>query len=1139
MAALPSPAIDQQSSLPQDGMAVPGLIPGPALGSPPIFLARSPTHRTGEGTPIPEPADNWSCSATPPRPGSSAFPVSHRRSVHTPTELPGTGRRAWCTLALKHRVGALRQEKADAALRQALQRTATEAQGTGEASEEARGRLIIVACRLPIEVTKVQDAADPRGWRWDVRDNGNEILAPALRHLGEQGVHIQDQEAGKDRRARLRWYAVGWVGTHVAHEERLELRNVLISQHNCIPIFLEEHEVASYYGGFCKGVLWPMLHYSLRTQNFASQFRHFDMYSKVNERYANAAVQLLRRGDVVWVHDYHLLLAARTIREKMPGAKVGLFVHTPFPSVELFKQLPVRSELLSGMLAADVVGFNAYSYCWQFEESCVALLGIDLGKGGLLTEDGRFVKTHTAPAGVDCADLKRMLSDAREQILLKRQQFDGFHIIVGRTHKLDQRAGTLQRFHAFEGLLKRHKSWRGKVVLLEVIDQPASETDQRMQCLVQETAGRINGAYGELKDIGRPPPVHLIQPRDASQAHGKVDLAALLASAHVLLITPLRDGLNLASHDAVVCQADIPAADGAQAIAGNKAPLILSEFAGASHALGGSLTVNAYDECGIERELLRALRMSPAEREARHQQNMHYVQRNTVQFWAEECMKELLGEGQDNRRVAHGVELDASALSTLRSDFAGAATRLLLLDWDGCMVPLVPLSKTQDPKRIEEAISIVGRFCSDPANMVYILSGRTREQMEEIAGEMKVGLICENGAFVRLHDDPEWLTLSGMPSLWKRPVHELLCDYSDRCPGSIVEQKDATLTWHWREADHEFASWMEKDLTVQLHARMQEHPFTCFSGRRALEVTPQGCSKANAVGWLLEGPCHPDFVLAIGDDRGDEELFKQLVATYCSREQTDWGRQWTPPTRLLPVPSDKLGLGVPVLPLGGAVVDNPSPTAPGASDSRGRSAPGGSRGRKGGSPHRGRAVSLQVLMKSAANSVSKGFQTVAALRRSPAAPPVEVTTPPQPHISVSSARQGGSLRGSYARVHYAPLGAGTSAPPGSPCGVRSQASFSEAPPEVLCWTLRVGEAAAAQNTHARALIDSHKSLMRIVLNLADPLQRGESIRPLKDQSTTKEHQPPISPRRRRSFGLSPGPESVGGTFTSQTPTGFE
>ena len=756
-------------------------------------------------------------------------------------------------------------------------------------------RVIAVSCRLFLTVKKQYSVEDPTRYMWLIEEVPHELIPTGLKHL-----------ANDSETFRVPYFHIGWIDTYVEQKDRNELSSILSTRHHCVPVFLEKDEIEGFYNGFCKGVLWPLLHYSLRTKNFLNKFQHFPMYEKVNQRFADAVLKVYRKGDVVWIHDYHLLLTPQQIREKSPSATISFFMHSPFPTVELFRQLPVRNKLLEGMLAADVVGFNTYSHCNHHRSACEALLSIDTQGRGLLTPDGRFVRTHISPAGVNYQEIEKLvMAPAVQQRVLSRRaesSLKGLKIVVGRSRKLDVSQGTLLRLHAFEMFLKNHKEWRGKVVLLEVVDQNAQKTDSHLQCLVQETVGNINGRYGEL---GRHPPVHLVQPREHA-AFTMQESVELYMLAHVLMVTPLRDGLSLVSHEAVACQGDFNNADGTVWM-GNKAPMILSEFAGASTALGGCMIVNPHDvqhvavcrrkkhgQCAIS--LTHRMKSSALSRWANPNARRPTPttcrtssatprrsgltgaflrsRSRSSRSWYAAALSMLVQHKRTTQGLTTAVKRGDEVAVEMRSQFLASQKRLLLLDWDGSIVPLLANREAKVPENVDKVLQ---RLIDDPRNSVYVMTGRRRDDMLALFPGIKdLGLICEHGSFVRPCGEDGWISLCGVHT-WMHPIQELLEDYQDKTPGSSIEVKERSITWHWRNADHDFASWMEKDLLVQLHSLMGRHPFTCFTGRRCVEVHPRGVSKVNALHWLLENRIsNADFVLAFGDDKCNEDLFEYI-----------------------------------------------------------------------------------------------------------------------------------------------------------------------------------------------------------------------------------------------------------------------
>eukprot|EP01063_Lacrimia_lanifica_P002819 TRINITY_DN11520_c0_g1_i1.p1 TRINITY_DN11520_c0_g1~~TRINITY_DN11520_c0_g1_i1.p1 ORF type:complete len:985 (+),score=333.59 TRINITY_DN11520_c0_g1_i1:87-2957(+) len=722
-------------------------------------------------------------------------------------------------------------------------------------------RILAVSCRLPLRVRK--EVGEDGAAKWAVEEVPNELLPTALHHLERPDRYC------------LPHYQIGWIDSDVDPEDRAELSSILINDYRCVPIYLERDEVEGFYHGFCKGVLWPLLHYSLNTKHFVTHFKHFPMYEKVNDRFADAVLRVHRKGDVVWINDYHLLLVAKKIRARIAEARVGFFMHSPFPTVELFRQLPVRKELLDGMLAADVIGFNAYTYCTHHREACEALLSLDTEGKGLHTSDGRFVRTHISPAGVN-VDLLREYAQSpaiQERVMQRREhsQLRGLKIVVGRSRKLDEACGIFLRLAAFEEFLQSNPDLVGHVVLLEVIEQRV--TDKHLQALVQETVGNINGRFG---DIGRPTPVHLVQPRDSNEFTME-ESAELYMLANVLLVTPLRDGLGLASHEAVVFQADHARADGT-VWKGNNAPLILSEFAGACTALGGSIIVNPHDIFSVAKEITRALSMTEEQRHKAHAHNYQYVARNSTAFWAEQCIQEYLKIGAPTAGFSAGAATTKSLREKVRGEYTAAGRRLLLLDWDGTTVSLTTNRAPQMPKAADELLQ---RLCSDPKNVVYVMSGRPPQELAALFAGYSLGWVAEHGALVKPHTGGAPTPISKFDTSWIPQIAELLENYTDRTPGSVTEKKTMGLTWHWRDSDPDFAAWMEKDLMVSLHSRMGALPFNCFIGKRCVEVVPTAVSKVKALRWLVDNTHLDirsfDFVLAIGNGKSDEELFEALL----------------------------------------------------------------------------------------------------------------------------------------------------------------------------------------------------------------------------------------------------------------------
>jgi len=459
-------------------------------------------------------------------------------------------------------------------------------------------RLILVSNRLPVTVS-----VDAHDSVCVTRSVGG--LATGLRHPHEQRNGV--------------W--IGWPGTTdqqlpASKRERLERQ---LAEHGTMPVYLSAREVSRYYEGFANGVLWPLFHYLIG--EVPLRMPGWDTYQEVNERFADAVARQYREGDVIWVHDYQLLLVPEALRRRVPGARIGFFLHIPFPSSDVFAMLPQRERILRGLLGADLVGFHTARDALHFGLALERILGREVD-GDTVLDGGRRVRIGVFPMGVDAADFERRARDAKVDEAARRARGDGTCALLVGVDRLDYTKGIPRRLLAFEELLTRHPELRGCVRLVQVVVPSRSNVDayRRLRRDVDGLVGRINGAFGSAEWV----PIHYLY-----RSVPEEELLALYRAADVMLVTPLRDGMNLVAKEFVACRGD---EDGV---------LVLSEFAGAAAEMREAVIVNPYDVDALAAAIHRALTMPDAERRRRMRGLRQHVFDHDVHRWADSFLDAL------------------------------------------------------------------------------------------------------------------------------------------------------------------------------------------------------------------------------------------------------------------------------------------------------------------------------------------------------------------------------------------------------------------------------------------------------------------------------------------------------------------
>jgi len=624
-----------------------------------------------------------------------------------------------------------------------------------------------------------------------------------------------------------------------------------------LPVWLDDKVAHGHYDGYCKQTLWPLFHYLLWQDvvtEYSSADQYYPYYEAANAGFARKIAEIYRPGDLIWIHDYHLLLLPRLIRESLPDAVVGLFVHTPFPSSEVFRCLPRRREILDGMLGANLVCFQTYSYSRHFTSTCIRVCGYEATSRGI-DVDGRVTVVSHCPVGIDAERVSKDLSRPGIEPKLDALQtlYEGKKIIVGRD-KLDVVKGVMQKLRAFEKLLQDYPEWIGNVVMIQVTS-PALNDSPKLERMVSELVSHINGEYGSLDFI----PVHHYH-----QTLKKDEFYALLSVADLAVITPLRDGMNTTSMEFVIAQERT-----------NKSPSVLSEFMGISKNMEDALLVNPWNLGEVAAAINRGLLMSQAEKEVRHARLYKVVTTHTSHTWAAVLVKQLLSLLSNHTQARQTPYIPKDRLM---GEYEKAKKRLFMLDYDGTLTPIVKTPSLAVPTTA--TLEALTKLAADPRNMVWIISGRDGEFLEQHLGHIEgLGFSAEHGGFLRERGSKEWQNLTQRLDMsWMKDVLDIFKYYTERTTGSHIEIKRSSITWHYRGADPEWGLFQCRQCQDLLENNLaHKRPIEVLVGKKNLEVRPLAVSKGEIVKRLLYLEPDAEFVFCAGDDKTDEDMFRALL----------------------------------------------------------------------------------------------------------------------------------------------------------------------------------------------------------------------------------------------------------------------
>ena len=525
--------------------------------------------------------------------------------------------------------------------------------------------------------------------------------------------------------------------------------------------------------------LYAIFHYQQTepTNGFAAQ-RAWEDYSTLNKAFAERVLEIYRPGDLVLIHDFYLLLLPGMLRQRLPMVHIGFYLHIPFPSGELYRCLGRRKEILEGMLGANVIGFQSYSYSRYFSFSCTRILGLKSSSTGVETHNGH-VFTETVPMGIDTTATQKYAfgnSTVNEKVDRLRKTYAGKIVIIGRDH-LDSAQGVVQKLQAFELFMDRYPQWQGKVVLLQVTSpnhRIASKRDQDKKVInqISELVSRINGLFGSLSFA----PVQYFPQTFATEEY-----YALLRVADIGLITSVRDGINTTSLEYVICQD------------GNQGPLIISEFSGTAGSLGSAIHINPWDVGGVAEAISRALQLSQEERLKRYKKSYQNVITLDVRNWTDAFLEKLLINSNPHNYSVITPLLDEDGLLFR---FRKAKKRLFMFDYDGTLTPIVKDPGAATPS--DEVIKTIEALASDHRNAVWIISGRDQAFLDEWLGHIhSLGLSAEHGSFIRYPNSKDWENLAQkMDKSWQDEVMNVFQVYTRKTEGMNSKFGDLILIFH-------------------------------------------------------------------------------------------------------------------------------------------------------------------------------------------------------------------------------------------------------------------------------------------------------------------------------------------------------
>ena len=695
---------------------------------------------------------------------------------------------------------------------------------------------IIVSNRLPIRISKVKNS-----FKFTATSGG---LATGMKSIHEHENYL--------------W--IGWPGIgidEIAPEAWVPLAKGL-EENNYAPVLLDKEEVENFYYGLANKCLWPLFHYFIEISIFSET--HWETYVEVNKKFSQSVIDKIAPGDTVWIHDYQLMLCPKMIKDARPDVNIGFFLHIPFPSFEIFRTFPCREALLEGMLGADLIGFHTYDYERHFLSSVRRILRKEVQFNRVIN-GFREVVVDTFPMGIDYDKFQRKAkehlaqkenekSELKKQLELHRKGAESGKLILS-IDRLDYTKGVVNRIEAFDLFLTKYPEYLEKVRLLMLTVPSRSDVPEyaKLKKETDELVGRINGKYATVNWT----PIWYYY-----RAMSFDDLIDLYMTSDIAMVTPVRDGMNLVAKEFIASRVS---GDGV---------LILSEMAGASKELFEAILINPFDKNAMADALLKAITMPVEEQKQRNIGMQKRLSRYTVDYWAKDFMKALQSKNEIKEEIQI-PKIHNGTQQKLVQAFAKAKNKMIFLDYDGTLVAFNEKPDLAIPDA--KLLSIIDRLCKLPNTDIAIVSGRDQAFLDKWFAKLPITLVAEHGHYIK-RKGAEWNGSVTGKKEWMADVLPIFETFTDRTPGTFIEEKHNSLVWHYRKTDPELAAGRVVEIKTVLSSLISDE-VTILDMDKALEVVDRQVNKGSAV-FEIKNQGDYDFILCIGDDVTDENMFVSL-----------------------------------------------------------------------------------------------------------------------------------------------------------------------------------------------------------------------------------------------------------------------
>lgn len=760
-----------------------------------------------------------------------------------------------------------------------------------EQKEPAAQRVLIVSSKLPFTVFWSEDKLAGTAKFEIERDPFELNVAALLSSVDSADVPVDRVLLGTPSVRRRHDGSV--VDSATVESIRHDLDDFL-RQESCVPVY------SPFRYRFADWMIWPLFHYSLPSCETGLGDSDYEGYQLVNEIFRDAVLKEYRRGDLVWINDYPLMLLPKLLRLKKSDITIGFYLHCVFPSSEVYRILPQREEILRGVLSSNIVGFHNFEYMQQFLNSCIHILGLECSASCIeACEDagGTTTKVVTVPLGINIEPYQKLLNAEPTRARMREldELFAGKKLLLA-VDLLEEKKGIPHKIMAFHRMLQRNPNLVSECIFLQIVEHSASYVhdyaeaeiktqkaeSQGLLSQVYQMVGEVNSKFGKIGHL----PVHFLV-----QDFSKAELVALLAKADVLIDTPLRDVLSRTAHEFLLCQEH----DG-------RGTLILSEFSGSAQSLrAAAITVNPWSTSEFADAILQALTREEFDFSELLRYGHKHVQEYTLKNWATNFLQEMHAAEREleSERLQIPPQLDHD--QPCRA-YRKASRRLLVFGFSGTLVPHKSrLFSTVHPKLPPALRANLQALAEDSLTQLIIVSGLSRETLETSFEGVHCWIIAEGGVCYREPGATTWHSCveqdqhcdeqERQKPNWLGPVKEIMEYFAARTPGSDVIEMSSSVSWLYQKTQGDHAAIQSKDLLVHLWAGpLLSAPAEVVVDKDSVTVRPSGVGKALQLERLLHQICAKDglgepsmwlrgdsMVLCVGDFlMRDEDIYAKI-----------------------------------------------------------------------------------------------------------------------------------------------------------------------------------------------------------------------------------------------------------------------